>query len=80
VKGDANEFIAEGMNDTERARLTREPLVFEMHGNMLSSLVVNADNFGKGCSHVDDSKCMKAEFTGVRKSDLPNAATWSCRS
>ncbi len=78
MEGNADEFSARVMNDAKRARVTRKPLVFEMHGNMLRSLVVDANEFGDSCSSIDDGECMKAEFTHVGKSDLPRTNEVNC--
>jgi hypothetical protein len=55
LKGNAGKFSAPIMNDAKRARVRRKPLIFEVHGNMLRSLVVNADEFGYSCSRIYDS-------------------------
>jgi hypothetical protein len=78
LEGNANEFVSWIMDDAQRARITREPLIFEVHCNMLRSLVVDANDFRNGSSSVDDSECMKAEFTDIRKSDLPRANKVDC--
>ncbi len=57
MEGNADEFSARVMNDAKRARVTRKPLVCEMHGNMLRILVVDAIEFDASCRSIDDGEC-----------------------
>jgi hypothetical protein len=48
------------MHTSDWARVSSNPSVLKMHGNVLGSLVLNQDDLGKSSSSIKDSQ--RAEF------------------